>query len=393
MPCCWPSSACPSSVRTIGRSGTEDEARRILGLARTELEFRRVDELVADLPSHLERLQAACAEAGTAVGPALLPPDRRHRMDPRRSLRPVSWRIAIRHRTGYHYGGGADVVLQRGEDHAAHHRPPDGAWRPWSASARAVPILRYIDYWGTFVDAFDIQEPHTDMVVTGTSVVETSAPAPIRSRASAGMTWPAHEVRDRYAELLAPTRRVPITDEVAETADDAGRRPLPRRRLPGGDRVGAKPAPVSAGDHRRRRPRRSRRCRRGSGVCQDFVHLTLAVLRAMGIPARYTSGYLHPSPEADVGATVEGQSHAWLEAWPGDWQAVDPTNGGKVGERHVIVGRARDYADVSPLKGIYHGAPSTALGVSVELTRLEPERLNSRAHLSGQSRFPSCGRG
>jgi uncharacterized alpha-E superfamily protein len=53
---------------TIGRSGTEDEARRILGLARTELEFRRVDELVADLPLHLERLQAACADAGGAVG-------------------------------------------------------------------------------------------------------------------------------------------------------------------------------------------------------------------------------------------------------------------------------------------------------------------------------------
>jgi uncharacterized alpha-E superfamily protein len=53
---------------TIGRSGTEDEARRILGLARTELEFRRVDELVAELPSHLERLQAACADAGGAVG-------------------------------------------------------------------------------------------------------------------------------------------------------------------------------------------------------------------------------------------------------------------------------------------------------------------------------------
>ena len=110
--------------------------------------------------------------------------------------------------------------------------------------------------------------------------------------------------------------------------------------------------------------------RRGSGVCQDFVHLSLAVLRAMGIPARYTSGYLHPSPDAGMGDRVEGQSHAWLEAWTGDWQPFDPTNGGKVGERHVMVGRARDYADVSPLKGIYHGAPSTALGVSVELTRL-----------------------
>jgi transglutaminase-like putative cysteine protease len=105
-------------------------------------------------------------------------------------------------------------------------------------------------------------------------------------------------------------------------------------------------------------------------VCQDFVHLTLAVLRAMGIPARYTSGYLHPSPDAGVGDTIAGQSHAWAEAWTGEWHGLDPTNGGPTGERHVTVGRARDYADVSPFKGIFQGGPAEALGVTVELTRL-----------------------
>ncbi len=108
----------------------------------------------------------------------------------------------------------------------------------------------------------------------------------------------------------------------------------------------------------------------GSGVCQDFAHLTLAVLRAMGIPARYTSGYVHPSPEAGVGATVEGQSHAWVEAWTGAWCPFDPTNGSDVGERHVVVARGRDYTDVSPLKGIFHGGPAAGLDVTVSLTRL-----------------------
>jgi transglutaminase-like putative cysteine protease len=108
----------------------------------------------------------------------------------------------------------------------------------------------------------------------------------------------------------------------------------------------------------------------GSGVCQDFTHVALGLLRARGIPARYVSGYLHPSSAAEPGHTVAGQSHAWIEAWAGEWMPFDPTNGSAVGERHGVVGRARDYADLPPLNGIFHGGPAKALGVSVELTRL-----------------------
>ena len=59
-----------------------------------------------------------------------------------------------------------------------------------------------------------------------------------------------------------------------------------------------------------------------------------------------------------------------MEAWTGDWWGFDPTHLGRVGERHVAVGRGRDYSDVSPLKGVYSGAPAEALTVSVEITRL-----------------------
>lgn len=105
-------------------------------------------------------------------------------------------------------------------------------------------------------------------------------------------------------------------------------------------------------------------------MCQDFTHVALGLLRARGIPARYVSGYLHPSSKAEPGQSVAGQSHAWIEAWVGDWMPFDPTNGSPVGERHVVVGRARDYADLPPLNGIFHGGPAKSLGVSVELTRL-----------------------
>jgi transglutaminase-like putative cysteine protease len=108
----------------------------------------------------------------------------------------------------------------------------------------------------------------------------------------------------------------------------------------------------------------------GRGVCQDYVHLGLAVLRAAGIPARYASGYLYPEVGGAVGDTHRGDSHAWLEAWVGDWHPVDPTSGAAVAERHVLVARGRDYSDVAPLKGVYNGGPSRSLEVSVDLTRV-----------------------
>ena len=110
--------------------------------------------------------------------------------------------------------------------------------------------------------------------------------------------------------------------------------------------------------------------REGRGVCQDFAHLTLMLLRGMGIPSRYVSGYLHPRRNAKMGDTVEGQSHAWIQAWTGEWWHYDPTNDKEINEQYISVGVGRDYADVTPLKGIYSGQGSTDLDVVVEITRL-----------------------
>ncbi len=109
---------------------------------------------------------------------------------------------------------------------------------------------------------------------------------------------------------------------------------------------------------------------KGQGVCQDMAQIAVSLLRAAGLPARYVSGYLHPDPKAEPGSTSIGQSHAWVEYWAGGWTALDPTSGAPVGERHVAVARGRDYADVPPLKGIYHGPPESDMQVTVEVTRL-----------------------
>ena len=119
----------------------------------------------------------------------------------------------------------------------------------------------------------------------------------------------------------------------------------------------------------------------GAGVCQDFVHLGLSLLRHHGIAARYVSGYLFAAGSGESQESVEVDTHAWLEALlplgPGQpggdpvWVAADPTNRVLAGETHVKIGHGRHYADVAPIKGVYRGSASAKLDASVTMTRLE----------------------
>ncbi len=105
-----------------------------------------------------------------------------------------------------------------------------------------------------------------------------------------------------------------------------------------------------------------------AGVCQDFAHLFLATARALGIPARYVSGYIYVPGEG--GVTV-GASHAWAEAWiPGrGWLGYDATHPIRASENHVRVAVGRDYRDAAPTRGVYVGAATGTMDVSVR-TRL-----------------------
>lgn len=107
-----------------------------------------------------------------------------------------------------------------------------------------------------------------------------------------------------------------------------------------------------------------------AGVCQDFTHVMLGVLRHKGIPARYISGYLHV-PE-DSGLIGDLASHAWVEVMiPGiGWVGLDPTNNMEALQQHIRVGKGRDYDDISPLKGVYRGGTST-LDVKVSVSVIE----------------------
>lgn len=279
----------------------------------------------------------------------------------------MGWRLRIRHVTGFTYAGTAQASYNE-----ARLTPLTMAGQTTLfshvESQPATASTRYWDYWGTQVTTFDLQRPHQQLKVIATSLVETSAAPEPRP----GCTW--EELRqpstvDSFVELLSPTPLTTIDDELEiEAAAVVGQAPPAEAALALAEwvRENVDYVPGSTGVRTGAQEAWAQR----KGVCQDVAHLSLALLRAVGIPARYVSGYLFPKMDAEVGETVAGQSHAWVEWWCGEWVGFDPTNGMPVGERHVLVARGRDYADVTPLKGVYHGAPSTFLGVTVEITRL-----------------------
>jgi transglutaminase-like putative cysteine protease len=234
-----------------------------------------------------------------------------------------------------------------------------------------VPVWTYNDYWGTFVSVFDLPEPHDDLVIRAASTVETEpfGGIPATEERPSWAQLGEQSADGRLLEFLLPTPLTTVTDEISTAAiagisglspDGAAEAISARVRehvtyMPGA--TGVRTNAQEAWD-------------KGQGVCQDMAQLTVALMRAAGLPARYVSGYLHPDPKAEPGSTSTGQSHAWIEYWAGSWTPLDPTSGTSVGERHVVVARGRDYGDVPPLKGIYHGPSGGGMQVTVEVTRL-----------------------
>ncbi|MEE6178614.1 transglutaminase family protein [Mycobacterium sp. 050134] len=277
------------------------------------------------------------------------------------------WRLRIVHTTGYAYQ--SPVTASYNE---ARLTPRSNTRQNVILNrVETIPATRsyrYIDYWGTAVTAFDLHAPHTDLTVTSSSVVETEEP----EGPDAEVTWSdlrTEAVIDRFDELLRPTEHTPASKRVASVGKKIAKSHTPSEAVVAAagwvreqlDYLPGTTSVASSGLDA---------LNEGKGVCQDFVHLSLMLLRGMGIPARYVSGYLYPKRDAVVGETVDGRSHAWIEVWTGGWWAYDPTNNAPISEQYVSVGAGRDYTDVSPLKGIYSGEGATDLDVVVEVTRL-----------------------
>jgi transglutaminase-like putative cysteine protease len=282
----------------------------------------------------------------------------------------VSWRLRIEHTTSVRYAG--PVITSFNEARMTPLTLPSQITHEARLTAGAgVPVWTYNDYWGTYVSVFDLPEPHDDLVIRAIATVETE---PFGAVPAAGERPSWAQVgetagRSRLLEFLLPTPLTTVAEpisaaalaEIAGLSPDAAAEALCTRvhgrvtYLPGA--TGVRTSAQEAWD-------------KGQGVCQDMAQITVSLLRASGLPARYVSGYLHPDPEAEPGSTAVGQSHAWVEYWAGSWTPLDPTSLAPVGERHVVVARGRDYADVPPLKGIFHGPSGGDMTVTVEVTRL-----------------------
>jgi transglutaminase-like putative cysteine protease len=230
----------------------------------------------------------------------------------------------------------------------------------------------YRDYWGTRVDAFGVRAPHTSLAIQAEAGVETRptgpmAACPRRERLADPAFVDAHlEFLGRsshtgWNEVL----RKEAEQRSAAAGDDVVGTVLALHRMvgtsleyaPGSTQIGVDVNDVFRGRR---------------GVCQDFAHLLVALLRSLGIPARYVSGFLFAEPKTQTaGDRLAIQTHAWVEvAIPGaGWWGLDPTNRQEVGERHVKIGHGRDYDDVLPLRGVYQGPGEHTLDVAVRIQR------------------------
>jgi transglutaminase-like putative cysteine protease len=244
--------------------------------------------------------------------------------------------------------------------------------------APAARVLSFVDYWGTAVDHVGVREPHQQFDLVAEAAVETSDPLPLDldSESEIGAD---PRLAQEMTEYLAPSPHTRWDDDLVDLAQSAiaGTRTA-RDRIDavvelvhgslvyerGSTRIGIEITDLLSG---------------GRGVCQDFAHLTIALLRSVGAPSRYVSGYLFASDESaldstDDDSTIAVQTHAWVEVFvPGHgWHAIDPTNQRAVAARHVVIGHGRDYDDVAPVRGVFVGGATPRVEAGVEIRHMEP---------------------
>lgn len=275
-------------------------------------------------------------------------------------------RLHIRHRTEF----GFESPVNGSYNEARMTPLSDARQQVLTTSISVEPLTwsyTYQDYWGSAVTAIEALGRHRRFVVSAEALVDTY-PQPEPPTAGWDEVRTA-AVADTLVEYLTQT---PLTEPAADLVTAA-------RQAADGAATPAEAAVAVCGlvsDSVEYRGGSTEVTTTGAqawqqrrGVCQDFAHICLGALRAVRIPARYVSGYLHPDPAAPVGSPVAGQSHAWVEFWAGEWYAWDPTNRHAVDVLHVTVGRGRDYRDVPPLRGIVGAGGGTRLDVDVEVTR------------------------
>lgn len=281
-------------------------------------------------------------------------------------------RYRVIHTTGFKYTD--EVVASYNE--ARMLPAKDAAQVVFSSRIEVKPDTtthEHVDYFGTRVSNFEVLEHHRELTIVSQSLVEVRPAGQLVS----GLDWSElvgigeHDLA--LTDALTQTRRTEPPAEVIRLAKSHAKQHAPHQAAIAISRAVFEKMQYQSGVtgvHSIAKEAWANKI----GVCQDYTHIVLGALRAVGIPARYVSGYFHPSKEPKLHEAVRGESHAWVEWFVGGdvnggWYAFDPTNNIEVIDRHIVVGRGRDYDDLPPLRGVYAGDVASQLIVSVELIR------------------------
>ena len=287
-------------------------------------------------------------------------------------------KLQVYHRT--HHAYAAPV---RDSHNEARLQPADNALQSrlsFLLTVQPPPRLsHHFDFYLNCVHSIDVSSPHQELTVEAVSIVSTHEPTLLPADA-APVPWSALATCARLPDcydFLQPSTYVEIGPAAGTLALDvaAGRSDAWQVALAVMRYIHTGFVYLPAVTHVHTTMQEALRLR--SGVCQDFAHVMIGLCRALGIPARYVSGYLYNGPADQLKGTQA--SHAWVEVFlPGlGWRGLDPTNDQQTNARYVTIASGRDYADVSPLRGTYRGTAQRKLSVDVHVTCLEGENTGA----------------
>ncbi len=239
-------------------------------------------------------------------------------------------------------------------------------------------LLNYTDYWGNRIGQFNVNPPHSELVIESKLVVRTKAPTDRTLVFNTGFEQLQQEINQSLA-LLELTKPEAIQHQeaiqeivrqiyqpwksVAATVQDCCQFIFQHFQYIKGI-TDIETTVDQIIEHR-------------SGVCQDFAHVMLQVLRTLKIPSRYVSGYICPNKN---GLRGEGATHAWVETWIPNygWTGIDPTNNIWVSNTHVKLAVGRNFTDCSPVKGTFKGPAHQNLYVFVSVGYEDGHRFEER---------------
>ena len=282
----------------------------------------------------------------------------------------VGTRFSVKHRTEFHYSNWIT-----GNSNTLHLEPRDFLFQKTLGSVVKVfpptRLLRFSDLFRNVAHVYEIKSQHRRMVVESDIRVQNLPLIVPNDGYSGGMEfYKSSQNTEHFREFLQESRWVSIPPEVWRQAID-----LTQEKLPVFEKAAAimrwifaefsyQPGVTDAETHL------EAVFFQRKGVCQDFAHVMLGMCRAVGIPARYASGYIYTGGKDTL--VGDQASHAWCEVFLPEtgWIGFDPTNAVLADDRYIKVAIGRDYGDVAPIQGSFRGKAECTMTVTVQVKLL-----------------------